>query len=170
MNAMRCERKPYITGAHLLLERIAWLLLAAAFAVCVYGAITIKGEFPIHFDIYGNPNGYGSPMTMLLFPTVMLGVLALISVIVRKVPPKKMNMPFTLKAENTNAVMIQVCRLLFLLEDEIAMFTLVQSLLWISETAVGWFALAFAALAVLTVIIGTIRMVKANKEGIHKKC
>ena len=163
MNAVRCERKPYITKAHLLLERVAWLLLAAAFAVCVYGAFTIKGEFPIHFDIYGNPNGYGSPLTMLLFPTVMLGVLMLISVIVRKVPPEKMNLPFTLKAENTNAVMMQACRLLFLLEDEIAAFTLVQSLLWFGGTAVSWFALAFAALAILTVIIGTVRMVKANR-------
>ena len=66
--------------------------------------------------------------------------------------------------------MIQVCRLLFLLEDEIAAFTLVQSLLWISGTAVSWFALTFAVLAILTVIIGTIRMVKANKEEIQKKC
>ena len=86
-NAVRCERKPYITKAHLLLERVAWLLLAAAFAVCVYGAVTIKGDFPIHFDIYGSPDGYGSPLTMLLFPIFMLGVLVLISVIVRKVPP-----------------------------------------------------------------------------------
>ena len=74
-----------------------------------------------------------------------------------------MNLPFTLKAENTNAVMMQVCRLLFLLEDELAAFTLVQSLLWISETAVSWFALVFAALAILTVIVGTIRMIKANR-------
>ena len=167
---MEHKGKAYITETHLLFERVAWLLLAAAFAVCVYGAVTIKGDFPIHFDIYGSPDGYGSPLTMLLFPTVMLGVLVLISVIVRRVPPEKMNMPFTLKAENTNAVMVQVWRLLFLLEDEIAAFTLVQSLLWVSETAVSWFALAFAALAILTVIIGTIRMVKANKEEIQKKC
>ena len=60
--------------------------------------------------------------------------------------------------------MVQVCRLLFLLEDEIAAFTLVQSLLWISGTAVSWFALAFAVLTILTVIVGTIRMVKANRE------
>ena len=94
---MEHKGKAYITETHLLFERVAWLLLAAAFAVCVYGAFTIKSDFPIHFDIYGNPDGYGSPLTMLLFPTVMLGVLALISIIVRRVPPEKMNMPFTLK-------------------------------------------------------------------------
>ena len=84
--------------------------------------------------------------------------------------PEKHTTAFSYDAENMNTMTVQVCRLLFLLENEIAAFTQVQSLLWISGTVVNWFALAFAVPIILTVIVGTIRMVKANKEEIQKKC
>lgn len=158
------KRKPYITEGHLLLERIGYLLLLGAFAVCAEKAITTGGKIATHFDIHGTPDGYGSPLVMLILPLTMLAVNVLISVLIRKLPPEKMNMPFEMKPENADAVMTEVSGMLFWLEIEMAAFALAEVLMWSNGKSSLWNALMLIAALLLTIVWSTVRMVKANKR------
>ncbi len=162
---MKRERKPYITEGHLLLERIAYLLLLGAFAVCVEKAIISPGTIATHFDLYGQPDGYGSPWVMLILPAVMLAVNGLISVLIRRVPPEKMNMPFELKRENTDKVMTAFTGMLFVMEAEMAVFAFAETLLWANGRSSLWNAVLLTAAMLLTTVLGTVRAVRANKAS-----
>lgn len=57
---------------------VSFLMTFAGFAAALYFAFTIDGEIPIHWNISGEIDGYGSPAALLLFPTVSLCVCLLL--------------------------------------------------------------------------------------------
>ena len=45
----------------------------------LHGAARLPGRIPTHFDFAGNPNGWGSPPTLLIYPLVAAILYALIT-------------------------------------------------------------------------------------------
>lgn len=73
---------------------IAGLLTAAWLVVAHWH--TLPARVPIHFGVTGEPNGWGSPHTFVLFPLVALFTWALLSVIV--LYPQTFNYPMKTSA------------------------------------------------------------------------
>jgi uncharacterized membrane protein len=63
----------------------------------LYGPDPLPARIPIHFDFAGNPNGWGSPSSLPLFPVVALAVYLLITLVARF--PSTFNYPVRVTAE-----------------------------------------------------------------------
>ena len=102
------RRKNYINRIHIMiefaalavwlvamiLEILSWVLMLASLLIAIIGSVTLKGPIAIHFDGKGNPNGYGSPASMLLLPIIMMVTNGTVSLIGHFLDPSAWNMPF----------------------------------------------------------------------------
>lgn len=77
-------------GALTLLVWVTWSALA--------GTSPLPDRIPTHFGMDGNPNGWGSPVALLLLPVIALAVYLLITVVSRF--PAAFNYPVRVTAEN----------------------------------------------------------------------
>ena len=68
----KMKNRNYYTRFHMILEILSWVLMLASLLIAIIGSVTLKGPIAIHFDGKGNPNGYGSPASMLLLPIIMM--------------------------------------------------------------------------------------------------
>lgn len=121
------NNKSYITKTHRILEILSWCLLAASFAVSIYGIIVLPDEIAIHFGLDGTADGFGSPKTLLLTPAIVFFILLLISFSAHKVKPENWNIPFELTESNKHKVYRVMLDMLFAIELEIAAFFLYVS-------------------------------------------
>lgn len=72
---------------------IVWITWQA-----LHGAHVLPARIPTHFDFAGNPNGWGSPSTLFLFPAVAIANYLLLTVVARF--PSSFNYPVAVNAEN----------------------------------------------------------------------
>jgi uncharacterized membrane protein len=63
-----------------------------------HGPSPLPDRIPTHFDIAGNPNGWGSPRTLLLLPGVALATYLIISIVA--LFPAAFNYPVRVTASN----------------------------------------------------------------------
>jgi uncharacterized membrane protein len=63
-----------------------------------HGSSPLPDRIPTHFDLAGNPDGWGSPRTLLLLPAVALGFYLVISIVA--LFPSAFNYPVRVTAEN----------------------------------------------------------------------
>jgi uncharacterized membrane protein len=49
----------------------------------LWGAAPLPARIPIHFDLAGNPNGWGSPKGLFILPVVGLGMYLLMGLVAR---------------------------------------------------------------------------------------
>lgn len=61
-------------------------LLCLLAAICIYPSL--PDMIPIHWDLQGNVNGYGDPLSIFLFPILSLGI-DIGMVVTRKIDPKR---------------------------------------------------------------------------------
>ena len=87
---MRKNLEAISLGAVALLLWITWRAL--------YGPARLPDRIPTHFDFAGQPNGWGSPAMLWLFPAVAVGIYLLMTVMVRF--PNTFNYPVQVTAEN----------------------------------------------------------------------
>jgi uncharacterized membrane protein len=83
------------------LEAISLAALAVQFWItyrALYGPVPLPDRIPTHFDLAGNPNGWGSPAMLLLFPVLTAGIYLLITIVARF--PAAFNYPVRVTAEN----------------------------------------------------------------------
>jgi uncharacterized membrane protein len=64
----------------------------------LYGPAPLPPRIPIHFDIAGNPTGWGSPMGLLLLPAIATVLYLLITVVSQF--PGAFNFPVRVTAQN----------------------------------------------------------------------
>ena len=86
---------------HITREVITWLLLLLPFAYIAYVWAQLPYQIPIHFDIHGSPNNWGSKNAIFLLP----GVNILVYVILMFLPsidPKRMN------SDEINSMLVKV--------------------------------------------------------------
>lgn len=94
--------------------------------VALFGPDRLPRRVAIHFDFSGHANGWGSPLWMLLLPTIAIVLYALLTTVVRF--PSAFNYPVQVTAENRS-------RLEALARDLIAW---VKAEVLLSFAWVGW--------------------------------
>ncbi len=158
-------KKEYITKWHWGVESVSYVLLLSCFLYVLGLMKTVEGEFPIHFDLQGNVDGYGSVKTMLIIPVIMLLVNLLISVCIHLVPAKKWNMPFPIRRPNAVRCYKTMTWVLVLIEAEISLWSLLTAVAWGTEQATAVFPLSMLLTAALfiTFIVGMVIMAFQNK-------
>ena len=89
------------------------------------GPNRLPGRIPTHFDMAGNPNGWGPPHTLLLLPIVATGVYLLITVLAGIAT--SFNYPVRMTAENLPFIQEQTRNMVSWIKLEmICLFAYVQ--------------------------------------------
>jgi len=113
-------RKSLDAIALIALALLTWITYRA-----LYGPEPLPQRIPIHFDFAGNPNGWGSPSMLLLFPVVALAVYLLITVVAFL--PAAFNYPVPVTAENRPRLQALALDMITWLKTElICLFTWIQ--------------------------------------------
>lgn len=107
-----------------IVEIAAWVILAVAFVIAIYGVNTLQGEIPIHYNAYGEADRYGSPASLFAFPAIILLCFILMSGACRFIKPQYWNMPFEVKEQNKTAVYNDMRLMIYLIELVSSLFTL----------------------------------------------
>lgn len=105
-------------------EVLAWIVMAAAFAVAAYGMKTLPEQIAVHYDINGQVDEYGSPASLFILPAIILLCLALISFVAHFVKPQHWNMPFEVREANSDRVYGDIRLMMYLIELESSVFAL----------------------------------------------
>lgn len=92
--------RSYISLPQFIVEVISYLIILGSLIAGIIIATSTTGEIPVHYDLAGNVDGYGSPYVMLIMPLAMLLCSILISVCSHFSNPAKWNMPFRVKPGN----------------------------------------------------------------------
>jgi len=83
------------------LEAVCLFVLAVQLWItyrAINGPARLPDRIPTHFDMAGNPNGWGSPAMLLLLPVVSLGIYLLITAAAQF--PSAFNYPVRVTAQN----------------------------------------------------------------------
>jgi uncharacterized membrane protein len=134
------------------------------------GPHRLPDRIPVHFDSAGNPNGWGSPASLMLplFPAIALGVFVLMSFIARH--PELFNYPVQVTDENRGRLQAITLNLLAWMRMEmVCLFATVQWLIissarhpqggfsqWVGAPIVAWIVVIFA-----TVILNVLALRRA---------
>ena len=160
------KNQAYYTKVHMVFEILSFVMIVAALVVAAVGVITIDGDVPTHYDFKGNPDGYGSPATLLLMPIVMLlfGQLP-ISGIVHFLDASDWNMPFRVKPARQIRVYRDMMTMVILLELILAAITLFITVASFCQTmtGVGLATTLFIVLLALDIIVSLILAARHNR-------
>ncbi len=83
------------------MEILSYVMILGGIIFVIVYASTHPGEMPVHFDMDGNPDEYGSPWTFVFFPISMLVFNGILFVCLHFVNPKNWNVGVTVTATNT---------------------------------------------------------------------
>jgi uncharacterized membrane protein len=142
---------------------LEWVAAGILLAMCVgafIGCRSLPERIPIHFDLSGRPDGWGSRASVLFLPMVGVFVYVLMSVVVR-IRPCYWNIPARVTPENAARVYGASMRLMQVVKVEamalIGLITwLVVSSARADRTVGGWMPLVGAAVLVGTVAAGMV--------------
>jgi uncharacterized membrane protein len=95
----------------------------------VFGPNRLPDRIPIHFDIAGHPNGWGSPMSLIFLPILSLALFLLLTAIARL--PSMFNYPVGVTEANRDRLQSLTIDLLAWMRTEIiCIFAMAQ---WMSS-------------------------------------
>jgi uncharacterized membrane protein len=109
-DTMRKTLEAISLGALALLVWVTWSALA--------GPGRLPDRIPTHFDVAGNPNGWGSPAMLLLLPVVAVAIYLVMTVVSRF--PSSFNCPVRVTEENRVRLQQQTLDMLAWLKAELA--------------------------------------------------
>ncbi len=90
-----------------------------------YGPDPLPARIPTHFDIAGNPNGWGSPSSLLLLPAVALAIYLGMTVVSKF--PSAFNYPVRVTPENRPRLQALTLQMIAWLKTEmICLFAWIQ--------------------------------------------
>ncbi|WP_300596803.1 DUF1648 domain-containing protein [Niabella sp.] len=92
------EATPSPAKPHRLLVRLAWLLQVVSLGIALGTLPQLPEQIPIHFNIRGTADNFGSKYTLLLLPAIFTLVLLLLHFV--KKNPSRFNYPVTITSEN----------------------------------------------------------------------
>ncbi len=116
--------RDYLTFKQKLFEAASFLILVIAIICAAVMMSGTNGQIPIHYDIHGVPDRYGSPVTMVIFPIIMLLVNGILSVCLHFLPPSAWNFPFKVKPDRAPIVYMDACWMMLILMMIFAAYTL----------------------------------------------
>ncbi len=155
----------YFRPYHWVLEGLSVLLALAALVAAIVGRSSMPEQVPTHWDFHGNPNGWGSPNSFLLFPIIMLLVILTTSLIIHSLDIPQWNMPFKLNPARQLPVGRAFITTLLAVNLELGAFTLWFTLQTIRQDMTGTaaFITIFVVVLMLTLAIGTALSYLRNK-------
>ena len=104
----------------LALAILGWITFRA-----LYGPDRLPARIPTHFDMAGNPNGWGSPSSLWVLPAIALVIYGLISVV--SFFPSAFNYPVPVTPENRPRLQALSLQMVAWLKVELAfLLTLLQ--------------------------------------------
>lgn len=116
--------KVYIKKVHFIMEILSYVMILGGIIFVIVYASTHPGDMPVHFDIDGNPDEYGSPWTFVFFPISMLVFNGIFFVCLHFVNPKNWNVGVTVTATNAVFLYSDISLMLSLLELSSGIYTL----------------------------------------------
>ena len=146
-----------------LLAVLCWITIRA-----LHGPDPLPARIPTHFDMSGNPNGWGSPATLWFLPAMAAAIYGLITVV--SFFPSAFNYPVPVTPENRPRLQTLSLQMVAWLKVELAfLFTLLQ---WFILAAVRsghghlsvWIVPLFLVLVFGTCIGHIIAMVRAAPQ------
>lgn len=156
MRSLFRNNRDYMRPYHWVLEGLSIVLGIAAIVAALVGRSKLPDQVPTHWDFQGNPNGYGSPSTFVLFPVIMLLVILTTSLILHFVDIEHWNMPFQVKTGRKVPVARALMTSLFGMNVELGAFSLWFTLRTVSQAMTGTVAamVLFVAALSLTLLLG----------------
>lgn len=146
-------KKMYPSNLHRFVEFSAFIVLIISFFIAVYGMNTLPDNIAIHFDIHGNPDGYGSPKTLILTSILMCIPMGIMSICAHFVDVECMNLTFKLSKINKAEVRKSVQLMMYLLELEFSVFGLFITLKSYNQSGSGIFSAVFVLIVIMTATI-----------------
>lgn len=139
----RPKIKPELTTGDNLLEGLSIITLVGLWALVIYAFSILPETIPVHFDLKGQPDGYGSKASILFLP--ILSTLLYVGLTIINRYPHIFNYPVKITAENAlrqyaNATrMIRVLKLIVLGVFFLIEFFTIRSALGSSAGLGIWF-------------------------------
>jgi len=155
------------------LEGIALLALGLHIAItllALIGAEKLPEKIPIHFDVKGRPNGWGSPAMILLLPAITVFIYLLFTVVTRF--PGAFNYPVKVTSLNRQRLQNLVLDLMAWLKAEVV--TLLTWMQWVMievarhpEKHMPAMTVAAFVVVFATVTFYIVQLFKAGKEPLR---
>jgi len=100
-----------------------------------HGRVALPDRIPTHFDVSGQPNGWGSPASLLLLPCIAVFVYVLLTVV--SLFPSSFNYPVRVTAQNRDRLQgIALSMMAWVKAELCCLFALIQ-LLTIAAARIG---------------------------------
>lgn len=152
----------YIKGYHKIIELISYVLVLASLVLAIVGMAVIKNDVPIHYNLAGEADGYGSFGALIIFPIVMLFTNAIVSLLMRFAGTNMVNLPFRIREDAMPLAMNLTVLMLVLTMLDFSVMSLAMVIM-------SFFALNAGPVIFLIVIILSIQTV-AIISYMGKKC
>ncbi len=158
-------KKAYITKKHMILEIISYVILFAAFILAVIGIFVLPEEIATHYDAVGNVDGYGSPVTLLIMPAILLISNLTCSLCIHLLPASCWSTSVKVKPGNEIFVFRDTVSMIVLMELEISVFGLFFTIACFLEKGKIMLPGCIVFLAVLfaTIIIVCVKMKRYSR-------
>lgn len=152
------------------MEGAAWALVLLTLALAIWGMCTLPDTIATHFDGAGNPDGYGRPGILILFPILEILVLGIFSLVTHGADPETWNIPFQVSEENAGQVYSIIAGMLAAVELETAVYFLLIEIQTIRQSGKGFLlgvGLYLGAMT-LTLVLGIWRAWRKSREPQQK--
>ena len=167
------DERPRVVPIVGTLDRVLEVCAAAVLVTIVAGSLVsysrLPDQVPIHFDLSGTPDRWGSRATIFMLPVIAAVVYAIMTAVSR-IKPWYWNIPAKVTEENAVRVYAATARLMRVVKLEV--MALVGMLLWLvvasahaGRTTEGWMPLVGAVSLVATVFAGMVVVRRRARAG-----
>ncbi len=129
--------KAYITKKHIVFEVLSYVVLWGSIVTGIIWSAKLPDQVATHFDVAGNPDGYGSPYSFLIMPVIMLLSVGMCSLILHLMPAEMWNTPVKVKPEKAIRIYRDIVWTVVLMQLVMAVFTLYCTLTSYLQTMKG---------------------------------
>ncbi|PWL38068.1 hypothetical protein DKG77_07180 [Flagellimonas aquimarina] len=156
MNILRkkpkIEVKPTTTDKKLVL--IGWVIVILNFVVVLLFYFDLPETIPVHFNLKGEINGFGSKSILWIIPSISASIYMAMSILVLKMKPYYMNYPVKVTEKNAKELYALGIRMLTVMNLTTVIIFLITTLIFVfkikgifdtidTETLIGlWIAIA----------------------------
>jgi uncharacterized membrane protein len=151
------------------LIRVGWVLVITNFMIVIAFYFDLPDVVAIHFDLKGNPNGYGNKDNLLILPIINLGIYYLMTQVITKIKPWNYNYPTEVTESNAPKLYAMSIRMMIWLNLSIA-FTFLYISIQVIALAYGaekftpsWFIAVLVGIITLLPLVFVFKMFKVSK-------
>lgn len=150
------------------LEIIACLLLLLTAGLSIYAYTGMPETIPIHFNLQGQPDDYGSKGTIFLLPVVCVFTMGMMYFILKSPSMQKFNYPRKVKPENQEKFRLLSLRLIRMIMVTVGILFLALTMeIWLIATGVlrplgSWFFVLLLLLVFLPIGYYMIRVFRLS--------